>query len=195
MASEQHLDHSAFGPYFDENADILILGSFPSVKSREAKFFYGHPQNRFWKVISAVYDDPLPSGADIPEKKAFLTRHHIALYDVIESCTIRGSSDSTIRDVEAADLGPILAGSRIAPGRNGSTSEAGGDSATGTDDNSGGRGIFVNGGKAYELYCKYTEPVTGIPAVKLPSTSPANAAWSLDRLIAAWREAIFGAGI
>ncbi len=164
MSAEQHLDHSDFGPFFDSESNILILGSFPSVKSREVKFFYGHRQNRFWKVIAALYNENVPG--TLAEKKAFLTRNHIALYDVIESCTIRGSSDSTIRDVSVTDLKPILENSRI------------------------GTRIFVNGGKAFELYKKYTYPRTGIMAVKLPSTSPANAAWSVERLTAEWKRLI-----
>ncbi|MBQ7566061.1 MAG: DNA-deoxyinosine glycosylase [Oscillospiraceae bacterium] len=159
----QKLDHSDFGPFFDADSELLILGSFPSVKSREAKFFYGHPQNRFWRVIAAVFDVPAPQ--TLEEKKAFLSAHHIALYDVIEACTIVGSSDSSIRDVRAADIRPILAGSRVSR-------------------------VFCNGGTAYALYEKHIYPVSGAAAVKLPSTSPANAAWSLDRLTSAWREAI-----
>ena len=95
-----------FGPWYDENSRYLFLGSFPSVKSREEGFFYGHPRNRFWKVIAAVFEDEAPE--TIEEKKAFLTRNHIALYDVIESCTIHGSSDSSIRDAEVTNLAPIL---------------------------------------------------------------------------------------
>ena len=153
-------------PVYDKDSRVLILGSFPSVKSREEGFFYGHPRNRFWKVIAAVFEDDAPE--TIEEKKAFLTRNHIALYDVIESCTIHGSSDSSIRDAEVTDLRPIL--------------------DTGCIEDR----IFVNGNKAYELYCKYTLPATGIPAVKLPSTSPANAAWSLERLTKTWRETVRG---
>ena len=159
----QKLDHSDFGPFFDADSELLILGSFPSVKSREAKFFYGHPQNRFWRVIAAVFDDPAPQ--TLEEKKAFLTAYHIALYDVIEACTIVGSSDSSIRDVRAADIRPILAASRVSR-------------------------VFCNGGTAHALYEKHIYPVSGTAAVKLPSTSPANAVWSLDRLIDAWRKAI-----
>lgn len=185
----QEILHHGFGPVYDENSEILILGSFPSVKSREISFYYGHPQNRFWKVIAAVCEarsmrKERPAGTDsseesspekhggfsVPaapeEKKAFLLNHHIALYDVIESCTITGSSDSTIRNVVVTDLDPILRTSKI------------------------GTRIFANGTKAFELYQKYTYPKTGIPAVKLPSTSPANAAWSIERLISVWTESI-----
>lgn len=153
------LEHG-FGPFYRPDSRLLILGSFPSVKSREISFYYGHPQNRFWRVLSAVFQDSTPEGLD--EKQSFLVRHGIALYDVIESCTIIGSSDGTIRDAAAADLRPILAGSKV------------------------GDRIFVNGAKAYDLYQKQQYPQLGIPAVKLPSTSPANAAFSLERLCEAW---------
>ena len=155
----QHLTHG-FGPLYDADSEVLILGSFPSVKSREQAFFYGHPQNRFWKVAAAVYEDAVPETVD--EKKAFILRHHLALYDVIEECEILGSSDSSIRNVVPADLRPILEGSRV-------------------------RRIFVNGQTAGKYYGKSLEPVTGIRAVVLPSTSPANAAWSLEKLTAAWK--------
>ena len=147
-------------PEYDGQSRILILGSFPSVKSREAGFFYGHTQNRFWKVMSAVFEKPLPSS--IPEKKAFLHSCHVALWDVIHSCDITGSSDSSIKNVTANDLRPILEAADI-------------------------RQIFTNGKTAYRLYAKYIEPECERTAVCLPSTSPANAAWNLDRLISEWR--------
>ncbi len=146
-------------PLYDENSEILVLGSFPSVKSREAGFFYGHPQNRFWRVTAAVFGDAVPQ--TIPEKRSFLLRHHIAVWDVIASCEIAGSSDSSIRNVTPNDLSVILNAAKI-------------------------RRIFVNGGTADRCYQKYQLPQTGIPAVKLPSTSPANAAWSIGRLCEAW---------
>ena len=146
-------------PVFDETSGILILGSFPSVKSREADFFYGHPQNRFWKVIAAVFEEEVPQ--TVPEKKAFLLRNHIAVWDVIHSCDIEGSSDSSIRNVVPNDLGLILDKADI-------------------------RTICVNGKTAYKYYRKYTEKVTGRPAVCLPSTSPANASWTLEKLIGEW---------
>lgn len=152
-------DHG-FGPEYDQESRILILGSFPSVKSREQAFYYGHPQNRFWKVLAALADSRVPES--IEERRTFLHRHHIAVYDAIESCTIRGSSDSSIRDVVPADIRPILEASQI------------------------GRRIFTNGRKAGQMYKKYIFPETGIPSHDLPSTSPANAAWSLDRLISEW---------
>ena len=158
MADTQFITHP-IPALWDEESRILILGSFPSVKSRESCFFYGHPQNRFWKVMAAVFREPTPE--NIEEKKAFLHRNHIALWDVIASCRITGSSDSSIRDVTANDLTPILTGAPI-------------------------RQIFVNGRTAEKMYKKYTEPHTGRPAIPLPSTSPANAAWTLPRLTDTW---------
>ena len=150
-----------FGPFYRADSRVLILGSFPSVKSREASFFYGHPQNRFWKVMAAVCGERAPETTE--EKREFLASNRIALYDVIEECSIVGSADSTIEDVIPADLAPILAGSGIE------------------------NRIFVNGTKAYDLYMKLIYPKNGIEPVKLPSTSPANAAWSMDRLVEAWQ--------
>lgn len=175
--SEEKLVSHGFGPVYDARSRILILGSFPSVKSREQAFYYGHPQNRFWKVVAALTAGDMSNRADMPggaelacagieEKERFLLSYGIALYDVIESCRITGSSDASIRDVTPADLTPILAAGGI------------------------GSRVYTNGGKAYELYKKHILPVTGIEAVRLPSTSPANAAWSLDRLTAAWRASI-----
>ena len=148
-----------FPPLYDGDSQILILGSFPSVKSREQKFFYGHPQNRFWKVTAAVFDLPVPN--TIEEKKRFLHQNHIALWDVIGSCDITGSSDSSIKNVCANDLSDILNGSHISS-------------------------IFVNGKAAEKYYNRYTRSATGMDAFCLPSTSPANAAWSLEKLIGAW---------
>lgn len=147
-------------PLYDADSRILILGSFPSVKSREGHFFYHHPQNRFWRVIAAVLEEQTPD--TIEEKSALLHRHHIALWDVIASCEIAGSSDSSIRRVVPNDLGPILRGAQI-------------------------RAVFCNGGTSYRNYCKYTRPETGLDAVQLPSTSPANAAWTLEKLTEAWQ--------
>lgn len=146
-------------PLFDASSRILILGSFPSVKSREGLFFYHHPQNRFWKVLAGVLEEPVPGS--IEEKKIFLLKHRIALWDVIASCTIEGSSDSTIKNVVPNDLSGILSDADISR-------------------------IFCNGGASFQYYKKYQEPRTGRAAVRLPSTSPANAAWSLDRLIREW---------
>ena len=146
-------------PVFDENSRILILGSFPSVKSREAMFFYGHPQNRFWKVTAAVFEDEVPSTID--EKKDFLLRNRMAVWDVIGECEISGSSDASIRNVTVNDLSRIL-------------------------DHADIEQIYVNGKTAEKMYRKYTEKHIGRKCIVLPSTSPANAAWSLDRLTEAW---------
>ena len=151
-------------PVFNENSKVLILGSFPSVKSREQGFFYGHPQNRFWKVVAAVHDSAVPS--TVEEKRAFLLEHGIAVWDVIQSCEIVGSSDSSIKDAVANDLRVILDVADI-------------------------HQIFVNGKKAEELYKKYIAPRIGRDAVCLPSTSPANAAWSVDRLVAEWKRVLY----
>lgn len=147
-------------PVWDENSIILILGSFPSVKSREQQFFYAHPHNRFWRVLAEVTDTPLAQTAD--EKKKILLQCRIALWDVIRSCDITGSSDSSIKNVVPNDLGIILSNSSV------------------------GR-IFTNGAAADRLYKKYCEKQTGIAAVRLPSTSPANAAYSLERLVQEWK--------
>ncbi|MBQ1475128.1 MAG: DNA-deoxyinosine glycosylase [Ruminococcus sp.] len=146
-------------PLYDENCKILILGSFPSVKSREAMFFYGHPQNRFWKLMAALFEEAYPQ--TIEEKKALVLKHHIAMWDTIRSCTITGSSDSSIKDVVPNDLSVILDNSRV-------------------------ERIFCNGATSYRLYMKYIYPTTGVKAVKLPSTSPANAAFNLERLLTEW---------
>ena len=148
-------------PLYDSNSSILILGSFPSVKSREEGFFYGHPQNRFWKVMAALFDDELPQ--NIMQKSDLLHRNHVALWDVIASCEIKGSSDASIRDVVPNDLSVILEHADI-------------------------RKIFVNGKTAEKYYKKYIETKTGIPSICLPSTSPANAQFSLEKLIEAWSE-------
>ena len=146
-------------PVFDENSRILILGSFPSIKSREVNFFYGHPQNRFWRVISHLLNENCPKTAI--EKKHMLLKHKIALWDVIASCDIKGSSDSSITNVVPNDIGKILVQTKI-------------------------KNIFVNGKTADRLYIKYIEPDINIKAVCLPSTSPANAMWSLEKLIDKW---------
>lgn len=153
-----HVKHE-FEPIYNENSRILILGTFPSVKSREQNFYYGHAQNRFWKVIAGLCAETVPQ--TIPQKKELLLKHGIALWDVIAECDIAGSSDSSIKNVTAADLSVIL---NHAPIEN----------------------IYANGTKAYELYQKYTYPITKRPILKLPSTSPANAAFRLERLIAEW---------
>ena len=153
-------------PVFDKSSRVLILGSFPSVKSREAQFFYGHPQNRFWRVLSALFGEK--AGETPEEKTAFLLRHRIALWDVIASCEIEGSADSSITDAAPNDLSVILCTAQITH-------------------------IFTNGKTADRLYRRYLQTLTGIEAVCLPSTSPANAAWSLDRLTEAWQAVKTGA--
>lgn len=153
------MQHS-FEPVYNEYSNVLILGTFPSVKSREQHFFYGNPQNRFWKVISAVTNTPLP--ITIEEKKAMLLAHNIAIWDVIYSCEITGSSDSSIKNVVPMDFSNVLKQSSITH-------------------------IYANGATAAKLYQKYCEATTNIPIIPLPSTSPANAAFSLEKLILAWR--------
>lgn len=155
MTDYRHVEHT-FGPVYDSESRILILGSFPSVKSREINFYYGHRQNRFWKLLSLLFNE------DIKDKKTFLLKHHIALFDVIESCDIIGSSDSSIRNVKPNDLNIILNNSKIET-------------------------IYLNGSKAYELYNKYCKDSYDIEAIKLPSTSPANAAYSLNDLYNEWK--------
>lgn len=149
-----------FPPLYDKDSKVLILGSFPSVKSREQMFFYGHPQNRFWKVVSAVLGDAIPS--TIEEKNDFLHRNHIALWDVIASCDIIGSSDSSIKNVVANDLTEILTNADI-------------------------KQIFVNGRTAEKYYNKYIRNKINREAICLPSTSPANAGWSVEKLVEAWK--------
>ena len=146
-------------PVFDGNSEILILGSFPSVKSREYGFFYGHPQNRFWRVVAEVCGEETPVSID--EKKRMLLRNGIAVWDVIHSCEITGSADSSIKNAVPNDIAGIIGKSRI-------------------------NRIFTNGRKADELYRKYLEKQTGIKATCLPSTSPANAARSLAQLTEEW---------
>lgn len=146
-------------PVFDENSRFLVLGSFPSVKSREAVFFYGHPQNRFWRVTAAVFGEETP--LTVEDKKAFLLRNHIALWDVIASCDIDGSADSSIKNAVANDITLILGKAKI-------------------------KDIYVNGKTALKYYNKYLLLVTGREAICLPSTSPANAAFSLERLTEEW---------
>jgi len=151
--------HHPFGPLYDENSRVLILGSFPSVKSREQNFFYGHPQNRFWKVVAAVFGQPVPQ--TVEEKKLLILDNGLALWDSIASCEITGSSDASIRNARANDIGIILNSCSI-------------------------ERIYCNGRKSHELYQRYIEPETGREAVCLPSTSPANAKWTLEKLTGAW---------
>ena len=158
----QHASHG-FAPVYDKNAKILILGSFPSVKSREEGFYYAHPRNRFWKVLAASLQEKEP--VMIQEKKEFLAVHGIAIYDVIEECDIIGSSDSNIKNVVPSDLAPILDIAQI-------------------------QAVFTNGKMADRLYQKYQKTQIQLESICLPSTSPANAAFSLERLVQIWREAL-----
>ena len=155
-----------FPPLYDKESRVLILGSFPSVKSREARFFYGHPQNRFWPLMARLLADE-HAAYEIPktieEKTALMREHHIALWDTIASCDITGSSDSSITNVVANDMRPILETADI-------------------------RQIYCNGKTSHRLYMKHCDPVTLRDAIALPSTSPANAAWTLDRLYEVWRQ-------
>lgn len=165
MAEYQQHTHT-FAPVFDNHSKVLILGTFPSVKSREQQFYYGHPQNRFWKVLSYLTEEKIPT--TIEEKKRLLLEHNIAVWDVIQSCEIIGSSDSSIRNVAPADIPGLLKQAPISA-------------------------IFGNGNKACELFDKYIAPaLCDFPELaaiqKLPSTSPANAAWSLARLQEHWQE-------
>lgn len=150
---------TTFEPVFDENSKVLILGTFPSVKSREENFYYGHPQNRFWRLVASITGEDVPT--TIAEKKALLLRHGIALWDVVLECDIIGSSDSSIRNVVPADINRILRSAKIEK-------------------------IIGNGDKACKLYEKYCKVITGRDIVKCPSTSPANAAFGMERLKEAW---------
>lgn len=152
-----------FPPLYSAESRVLILGSFPSVKSREAAFFYGHPQNRFWRVLAALFGADTP--CSVEEKTALVLRNRLALWDTIGSCEIAGSSDASIRAVVPNDLRPILAEADI-------------------------RAIFCNGGTSYRWYNRLLRDPLGWEATLLPSTSPANAAWSVERLTAAWGKAI-----
>ena len=160
----EHVEHT-FEPVYNEHSEILILGTFPSVKSREQNFYYGHPQNRFWRVLARLTGEPVPETVD--EKKALLLKHHIAVWDVVQSCDIVGSSDSSIRNVVPAEIDRILSYSPV-------------------------KSIYANGEKAYRLYKKYCQEQTGREIIKLPSTSPANAIFTLERLTDSWNEQIYG---
>ncbi|MGN1123269.1 MAG: DNA-deoxyinosine glycosylase [Eubacterium sp.] len=150
-------------PVFNSSSKILILGSFPSVKSREQGFYYGHPQNRFWKVIARVCNADIPTAID--EKTKLILDNGYALWDVIHSCEIDGSADSTIKNVTVNDVKSVINQSQI-------------------------NAIFVNGKKAMQMYKKYLEKDIAIEPVLLPSTSPANASWSEDRLFEYWNNAL-----
>lgn len=159
MPEYRHIQRQ-FGPVFDENSRILILGSFPSVKSREANFYYGHPQNRFWRLLARILEAETPQS--IEEKKRLLLENNIALWDTLDSCDIAGSSDSSIKNAVPVDIMRILNAADI-------------------------RKIFCNGGTSHALFVRHLTPLCGIVPEKLPSTSPANAAWTMDRLYNEWK--------
>lgn len=158
----EHVEHP-FPPVLSPDSHTLILGSFPSVRSREEGFFYGHPRNRFWAMLAAVFDEPLP--ASIPEKESLILRHHLALWDVIASCRIEGSSDASVRDAVPVDIERITRTCSI-------------------------RRVICNGALAGKLYHQHLEAALGLEPLILPSTSPANAAWHFDRLCDVWRAAL-----
>ncbi|MBR4080457.1 MAG: DNA-deoxyinosine glycosylase [Clostridia bacterium] len=152
-----------FPPVFDGHSRILILGSYPSVKSRQEGFFYGHPQNRFWRVLATVCGEAMP--ASVEAKQSMLLRHGLALWDVIAACEITGSSDASIRNAVPVDITRITKNAPIAR-------------------------VLCNGATAARLYARHLQPVTGLTALALPSTSPANASWRMDALTEAWRAAL-----
>ncbi|MEG1153503.1 MAG: DNA-deoxyinosine glycosylase [Ruthenibacterium sp.] len=151
----------SFEPICSPTAQILIVGTWPSPKSREEGFYYGHPQNRFWPLLARLLNAPVPE--TIVEKTALITEHNLALWDTLESCTITGAADVSIKDAVPNDIAALCKQFPI-------------------------RKVLCNGSKAYSLYNEYI--VDAPPAVKVPSTSPANAAWDIDRLAAAWGEAL-----
>lgn len=187
MAELTHIDHG-FDPVFDARSRVLVLGSFPSVLSRENAFYYGNPRNRFWRVVAACCGcdvppnagDPIAGTADglpahaatlaesVELKRKMLLAHGIALWDVVAGCDVRGSSDASIRNVVPVDVAPILRASSV-------------------------RLVACNGGTSARLFRRHLADAVGdVPMVALPSTSPANAAWSVERLTAAWSEALSG---
>ena len=155
----EHIIHS-IEPVFDTESRVLILGTMPLPKSREVQFYYGHPQNRFWRVLAAVLGEEVPQS--VPEKKAMLLRHRIALWDVLAECEITGASDSSIRNPVANDLSVIL-------------------------DHAPVQAVFTTGATAWKLYTRLQKPHTGIEAVRLPSTSPANCAVKMEALTEAYK--------
>lgn len=159
LSDYEHIVHP-LEPIFDERSRVLILGSLPSVLSRRNRFYYGNPQNRFWKVVSALTGESEPE--TIEEKTALLLRNNIAIWDVIAACDIKGSSDASIKNVVPIDIERILNACAI-------------------------QAIFANGQAAARYYHRYLEPIAHIPTQTLPSTSPANATYSVERLIASWK--------
>ena len=155
--------YHTFDPVYDENSRVLILGSFPSVKSREQGFYYANPQNRFWRVIADITGEEPPQ--TVEDKKSLLLRRNIALWDVAYCCEVDGSSDSSMRNVRPNDIAALLENTQITR-------------------------IFANGKTAAKLYEKLVAPKTGLPITCLPSTSPANAAFSLERLREEWKAVV-----
>ena len=155
----------SFAPVYNEHSRALILGTWPSPKSREMAFYYGHPQNRFWPMLAALTGEAVPAREDIEAKKQIILRHGLALWDTLERCTITGASDASIRDVVPNDIAGLLAKAPI-------------------------EAAFCNGATAYKTHTNYLEPISRIPAAKLPSTSPANAACRPDQLKEIWGEAL-----
>ena len=147
-------------PVYDADSKILVLGTMPSPKSREAGFYYSHPRNRFWPVLAALFGEEAPKTNE--EKRSLLLRHRIAAWDVIASCEITGASDTSIRNAVPNPIEELIVKTKI-------------------------KAVYTTGQKAYQLYQKRCYPKTGIEAVPLPSTSPANAAMSLEKLIEAYR--------
>lgn len=162
MNEVTHVVHP-FAPVADENSRILILGSFPSVKSRELRFYYGHPRNRFWPMLAALYGEPIPE--KIEDKRALILRHHLALWDVIGECDITGSSDASVRNAVPVEISRVTSVAKI-------------------------RRVLCNGALAGRFYQRYLQERMGMEAMTLPSTSPANAAWSMKKLTEVWGEAI-----
>lgn len=154
-----HIVHP-FGPLYNDGSRILILGSLPSVKSREKQFFYGHPQNRFWPMLAQILGEPRPE--TIEEKRAMALKHHIAMWDTIYSCDIKGSSDSSIKNVVPTDLKQIVEASQI-------------------------QAVFCNGKTSGKYFGRYQGKELEVSSFIMPSTSPANAAWTMDKLISEWK--------
>ena len=164
MAEPQRVG-PGFAPVASPRSHVLILGSFPSAKSREVGFYYGHPQNRFWPLMAHLLGQPIPE--TIEQKKALILQNGLALWATVCCCTITGASDASIRDVQPNDIAMLC---RTYPIEK----------------------IYCNGAASFRVYQKYAQEQTGITAEKLPSTSPANAAWRMERLQTAWAQVIRG---
>lgn len=152
-----------FKPIYSKDSKILILGSFPSVKSRQQNFYYAHPQNRFWKLIAKIYKANIPN--NIEEKKKLILNNNLAIWDVIKSCEIEGSADSSIQNIEVSDINELINKTDITK-------------------------VVFNGNKAAESYFKYNKRIENIEYITLPSISPANAQYSFERLYNIWKKEI-----